>query len=254
MKLSYLVTCCLYTDLVIPDGSNSGTITVSIIDDTTAEIGELFTVTLTSVTLMNYDNGGRDFTFVGDDSLIDSLPSLSSSIQFDTTISANDDAYGIVSLLTNSHEVSEGAIVTINVLRSAGTFGTLSLSFTVGSGSALGNGIDYTAPSSPVTIAPGQSSLQLLIPTVDDITPELQESFVFTITSVDGGASLGNVLSAIIIILPSDNPNGRVRFTSDDVSGRVIANPVSSPSDVMLEVLRLDGTIGEIDVSHVNGM
>lgn len=243
----------LSSDLIIPDGSNSGIITATINDDTIAEIGEDFTITLTSVTLLNYPNGGRDFTYAGDITLIDSEPSISSSsMQFVTTIQANDDAFGIINLSTNSIEATEGSTVMVNIVRSAGTFGTLSVSFTVGSGSAIGNGIDYTAPSSPINMAPQQSILQLSIPIIDDITPELQESFVVTITGVEGGATLGTVLSAIIIILPSDNPNGRVRFTDADVNGRVIANPIGSPTDVMLEVQRLDGTIGNIDVSVYN--
>ena len=240
---------------MISDGSNTGTITVTIIDDAIPEIDELFTVTLTSVSLMNYENGGRDFTYNGDESLIDSLPSLGSSTQFDATISANDDAYGIISLSNSSFEVTEGSTLVINVVRSAGTFGTLSLSFTVGSGSALGNGIDYIAPSSPMSMAPGQTLLRLSIPIIDDITPELQESFLFTITGVEGGATVGSIRSASVIILPSDNPNGRVRFAASAVSGRVIENPVGSPTNVMLEVLRLDGSIGSIDVSgHVTVM
>ena len=239
-----------HSDIMISDGSNTGIITAAIIDDTVPEIDESFSLTLTSVTLLNYENGGRDFTYLGDDSLIDSLPTLSDSADtFEATISSNDDAFGIINLSANSYQVSEGTTLTVNVIRSGGTFGTLSLYFTVQSGTALGNGIDYSSPTSPINISPGQSSLQLTIPIIDDITPELQESFTVTINRVEGGASLGTIRSATVIILPSDNPNGRVRFTGSDVSGRVVSNPVDGPADVMLEVLRLDGSIGSIDVS-----
>ena len=236
---------------MIPDGSNTAIITAAIVDDSEPEIDESFSVALTSVSLLNYNNGGRDFTYPGDDSLIDSLPTISdSSDTFQATIASNDDAFGVISLTTNSYEVTEGTTLVIDVERSGGTFGTLSLQFTVDSVGALGNGIDYSAPTSPINILPGQALLQLTIPIIDDITPELQESFTVTIDSVEGGASLGTIRTATIIILPSDNPNGRVRFTDSDISGRVVANPVDSPSDVMLEVLRLDGSIGSIDVSH----
>lgn len=235
---------------MIPDGSNTATITAAIVDDSEPEIDESFSVTLTSVTLLNYNNGGRDFTYPGDDSLIDSLPTISdSSDMFQATIASNDDAFGVISLKTNSYQVNEGTTLLVDVERSGGTFGTLNLQFTVQSVTALGNGIDYSAPTSPINILPGQSLLQLTIPIIDDITPELQESFTVTIDSVEGGASLGTIRTATVIILPSDNPNGRVRFTDSDVSGRVVANPANSPSDIMLEVLRLDGSIGSIDVS-----
>uniref|UniRef100_A0A1X7VF86 Staphylococcus aureus surface protein A n=3 Tax=Amphimedon queenslandica TaxID=400682 RepID=A0A1X7VF86_AMPQE len=238
------------TYVMIPDGSNTAIITAAIVDDSEPEIDESFSVTLTAVTLLNYNNGGRDFTYPGDDSLIDSLPTISdSSDTFQATIAANDDAFGVISLTTNSYQVEEGTTLLVNVERSGGTFGTLSLQFTVQSVSALGNGIDYSAPTSPINILPGQALLQLTIPIIDDINPELQESFTVTIDSVEGGASLGTIRTATVIILPSDNPNGRVRFTDSDISGRVVANPVNSPSDVMLEVLRLDGSIGSIDVT-----
>ena len=58
------------------------TISVSIIDDSTPEIAETFTIiTLTSVLLINYQNGGRNFDYAGDISLIDSVPSLGTTLQ-----------------------------------------------------------------------------------------------------------------------------------------------------------------------------
>ena len=204
---------------------------------------------MTAVTLINDINGGRNFDFSGDESLIDSLPLLGLILQFDATISQNDDANGIISLASSSYEITEGATVSIVVQRTAGTFGALSVHFTLTPGTALGNGIDYISPSSPVAMAPGQSSVQISVSTVDDVTPELQEYFSLTLTSVAGGATLGSVLTTTIIIAPNDNPNGRVRFTASDVAGRVIANPTDAPSNVQFEVLRLDGNIGSIDVS-----
>ena len=99
-----------------------------------------------------------------------------------------------------------------------------------------------------MSMLPNQNSLQISIPTVNDVTPELQEFFSFTITGIEGGAILGNVTSATIIILPNDNPNGRVRFTASDVVGRVIDNPTNGSVNVMFEMLRLDGVNGIIDV------
>lgn len=207
-------------------------------------------LTLTSVGLSEDINGGRDFNYAGDESLIDTLPSLGIIKQTDITILKNDDANGIISLTAASFTGIEGSSAVVEVSRSRGKFGTLTVQYTVGgvnTDSALGGGVDYSAPGSSVTMSPGQSSVSVLIPIVDDSSPELQEFFSFELDSVTGGASLGNLTSAIVVIEPNDNPNGRVLFAASDVA-MVVDNPTDSSVTVDFNVLREDGTFGTIEV------
>ena len=217
---------------------------------TLPEVNELFILTLTSVSLAEDINGGRDFNFEGDESLIDSIPSLGIIKQTDLTILKNDDANGIISLTASTYYGTEGSSVAIELSRTRGKFGTLTVQYTVGgvdTDSALGGGVDYSSPGSSVTISPGQSSASVVVPIIDDNNPELQEFFSFELNSVTGGARLGNLTSAVVIIEPSDNPNGRVLFSSSDAA-QVIDNPTDSIQAVNFDVLREDGTFGSIEV------
>ena len=235
--------------MLIPDGQASAVIQVTIVDDSVPEVAELFVIDLLSVELESDINGGRDFEFEGDVTLIDSEPYLGTGIQVEININQNDDANGVVSLSASSYSVEEGSTLQVTVVRSAGTFGTIQVTVVLTSGSADGSGVDYIEPSSPLVMASGQDMATIFIPITQDEEPELQESFSVTLTQVEGGAVLGDVTSALVLIGPSDDPNGRLRFSDDLLNGVTVTNPTDAIETVVLGIVRVGGAIGYTEVS-----
>lgn len=238
-------TLCL--GLLILNGEATAIIPVNIVSDDIPEIDEQFGLQLESVRLATDINGGRDFSFAGDTTQIDSVPQLGPNTATQVVIAKNDDANGVIMLVATQLTVQEGSIAMIQLLRSRGTFGTVAVSFSITPGSALGSGIDYSAPSSPITIPSGVSSAVIAIPIVDDAVAEFQESFTVALSTVGGGARLDGPTSALVIIDSSDNPTGRVRFTS--TTPHTVDNPVTAASETFI-VERLDGTSGTVQVRY----
>ena len=234
--------------MYIADGEASGSIIATIVADSIPEEDESFRVRLDSVELVNDINGGRDFTFAGDASEIDSVPQLGPNTEAVVVIQKNDDANGVISLTQSQYTAAEGDVVAIQVTRSGGTFGSVAVSFTVTPGTAQGSGVDYSPPASPLVIPAGQSSAVISIPIVDDTVPEFQESFGLTLNSVSGGARLSGLGMTNVIINASDSPTGRLRFSAADIAGHIIDNPTTTNAIVILTVERQGGTNGIVSV------
>lgn len=232
----------------IPDGEATASIVATIVPDSIPEVDEAFVLRLGSIELAADINGGREFNFAGDKSLIDSTPQLGPNTEAEIVIQKNDDANGVVSISLNQFTVQEGSVAMVQLTRTGGTFGAIAVSFIVTPGTASGSGVDFSSPSSPLTILPGQSSAVISIPVIDDSVPEFQESFTVNLTSVGGGGRLGDQITTIVIIDTSDNPTGRVHFSSADVAGHVVENPSVGTATVSLTVERQDGTNGVVEV------
>lgn len=70
-------------------------------------------------------------------------------------------------------------------------------------------GEDYSVASSDVVLLEGESSKSVPIYVINDMVPELEETFrIELINQTTGGALLGELTRAIITILPSDDPFG----------------------------------------------
>ena len=69
---------------------------------------------------------------------------------------------------------------------------------------------DYTPEGGRVTFPPGVSSATIPFFILDDFEPEFTESLTLRLldAGITGGARLGDTDSAIINVLPSDDPNG----------------------------------------------
>ncbi len=69
---------------------------------------------------------------------------------------------------------------------------------------------DYSVTSSEVTLLSGERQRAIPIDIIDDITPELQETFtVRLLDQISGGAVLGEIIEAMITINASDDPHGK---------------------------------------------
>lgn len=70
-------------------------------------------------------------------------------------------------------------------------------------------GEDYSVASTDVVLLEGESSKSVPIYVINDVVPELEETFIVELLNqTTGGALLGELTRAIITILPSDDPFG----------------------------------------------
>lgn len=231
---------------MITDDSNTGTISVSIVDDEIPEVDESFVIILNSVELVDDINGGRDFTFEGDNSLIDSVPVLGSVTMTTIDIEENDDARGVFSFSTSSVTTNEGDILSVEIERSKGSFGISTIFYSVTAGSASENDYTVTTPTNLLTFAVGQESHEILISITNDTTPELAETFTVSLTGINGGGRIGSIMEQTVTIASNDDPYGTVSFSTGDLT---IANPTFSTTQ-FLTITKVGGGAADVVVSH----
>ncbi len=115
-------------------------------------------------------------------------------------------AAGNVSVGGSVISVNEPAgFATVNILRQLGADGTITVDYrTVATTAAPG--VDYTEVAGTLTFLTGETSKQVLVPIFNDLLPEANETFTFTIDNVGGGASLLVPRTATITIIDDDTP------------------------------------------------
>ena len=70
-------------------------------------------------------------------------------------------------------------------------------------------GLDYSMTSTDVVLNSGEQSKRVPVEIINDQIPELEETFtVRLLDQITGGATLGTVREATVLILPSDDPYG----------------------------------------------
>lgn len=118
---------------------------------------------------------------------------------------------GTITFAETSYTVFESAgVATIQVERSGGTTGAVSVAYAVAGGTATA-GTDFEPVSGVLNWADGESgSRSFQIPITDDGVAEGAETVVFTLSGAAGGAALGNPASAMLTIR-DDDPSRRRR-------------------------------------------
>ncbi|XP_071995626.1 adhesion G-protein coupled receptor V1 isoform X3 [Engystomops pustulosus] len=169
-------------------------------------------------------------------------------------INASDDAFGVLQLSTTYVRIAESYVgPIINVTRTGGMFADVSVKFKAVPITATA-GEDYTVASSDVVLLEGETSKAVPIYIINDIYPEVEESFrVLLLNETTGGALVGDVTEAIIVIEASDDPYGSFVFQVTSVS---IDEPDFNPAPINLPVIRNAGTLGNIVVqwaATING-
>ena len=71
---------------------------------------------------------------------------------------------------------------------------------------------DYFPRRVNLTFAPGESELSFSTVIVNDVIPEIDESFVVRISDPEGGARIGQVNAITMVILTNDDAHGLVGF------------------------------------------
>lgn len=106
--------------------------------------------------------------------------------------------------------------VSLTVLRTGGAAGAVSVSWTTVDGTAT-NGVEYVAASGTLGFAPGQEEATLTVSLLDNLDPEdVDKTFIVTLSSPLGGATLGAVDTCTVTIVDDDrNANYYTRCYND---------------------------------------
>jgi glucose/arabinose dehydrogenase len=113
---------------------------------------------------------------------------------------------GTLALGTSLASVDEQAgTVSIPVVRTGGSDGTVGLRYTTVNASATA-GSDYTAQTGTVIFSPGQTARTIVIPITNDTLSEPNETFNVASDQTIGGATVGEPRTATITIVDNDGP------------------------------------------------
>uniref|UniRef100_F7FXQ0 Adhesion G-protein coupled receptor V1 n=1 Tax=Monodelphis domestica TaxID=13616 RepID=F7FXQ0_MONDO len=214
---------------------------IPILDDDEPERSESVFIELINVTLIEKVQ----------DRPIPNSPRLGSKV--DTIahliILANDDAFGTLQLSAPIVRVAENHVgPIINVTRTGGVFADVSVKFKAVPITAIA-GEDYSIASSDVVLLEGETSKAVPIYIINDNYPELEESFlVQLLNETTGGAKLGALTEAIIIIEASDDPYGLFVFQTTKI---IVEEPEVNSVKVNLPIIRNSGTLGNVTVQWV---
>jgi len=167
---------------VLSFGANllTQTITIPIVEDAAAEGDEAF-----SVSLANPGGGAT-------------LGTLSTAtvkiLENEATLQ-----FSAPSLTVNE----AGRIATLTVKRSGPTLDTVSVAYATADGSAVA-GTDYTAASGVLTFGPTVTTRTFTVPITNDTIQDAAEAFQVNLSSLTGGAQLGQPSAATLTIADND--------------------------------------------------
>lgn len=106
---------------------------------------------------------------------------------------------GGLGFATATQSVDEAAgTVTINVTRTGGSEGTVTVDYATSNGTAT-SPADYTATSGTLTFGPGVTTQSIVVPLTNNALPEADETFTVTLSNPTGGATLVNETTTITI-------------------------------------------------------
>ena len=130
------------------------------------------------------------------------------------TIHDDDQQNGTLGFSISNFVVNENVTnAVVTVIRTNGTYGSVSVQYTTAVGGSATPVSDYSTRSGTLTFANGQTNKTFTIPIVDDSTVEPDETIIVRLFGVGGGASLG-VTNATVTIVDNDTPGGKLNFSS----------------------------------------
>ncbi|XP_016865453.1 adhesion G-protein coupled receptor V1 isoform X3 [Homo sapiens] len=220
---------------------SEATIAISILDDDEPERSESVFIELLNSTLVAKVQSRS----------IPNSPRLGPKVETiaQLIIIANDDAFGTLQLSAPIVRVAENHVgPIINVTRTGGAFADVSVKFKAVPITAIA-GEDYSIASSDVVLLEGETSKAVPIYVINDIYPELEESFLVQLMNeTTGGARLGALTEAVIIIEASDDPYGLFGF---QITKLIVEEPEFNSVKVNLPIIRNSGTLGNVTVQWV---
>lgn len=202
--------------LTFAPGDTNKTITFAILEDTTVEADENFSVILSGPT------GGAAIT--GTNTAVVTITESDSGLAFAAT------AYSVSEAGTN-------VVVTVN--RTGSTNGTVSVEYaTIDGGAEAGS--DYTTATGTLTFTNGVTSQTITLSVTDDSTVETNETFRVTLSNPTDASILGST-NAVITILEND---ATIALSTNAVSVSELA------TNITFTVLRTGGTNSSMTVDY----
>ncbi|MBI1883116.1 MAG: hypothetical protein HYS08_02790 [Chlamydiae bacterium] len=176
--------------LTITAGSVSGSISITVVNDTLDENDETIIVTLSSST----------------------NATLGTNTTHTYTITDNDDPPSVS--FTSSSQSGAESVGTMTVTAQLSTASGLAVSvpYTI-TGTATGSGTDYTITSSPVSISAGSTTATVTITVVSDALDEANETVILTMGSPTN-ASQGSTTTHTATI--TDDDSSTITYTCDN--------------------------------------
>ncbi len=174
---------------------------------------------------------------------------LGDPIQAVLTIVDDDVNRGTISFDQERYTISEDVgqlILTLN--RTNGSVGNVSVNVSLQNGSAL-HGSDFSGRRNfTLTFADGEESASVTIPIMDDDAVESTEIFTIEIDDPQGGATLGTITRAEVVITDNDSTPGTPEFgfasnNDPDTSNAPGSNTPGSGSD--------SGFLGSVDILSI---
>jgi hypothetical protein len=103
-----------------------------------------------------------------------------------------------------SSALESAGTVTLNVTRSGGSAGAVTVAYATMAGTAT-SGTDFTAASGTLSWADGQAGSRSIVVAVNnDTTDESDETFTVTLSGATGGLTLGSPAAATVTIVDDD--------------------------------------------------
>jgi hypothetical protein len=213
--------------LSFENGEVSKSFTITILDDTTYEGNEAFSINLSN------PSGGA---------------SLGTQSTSEVTITENDPTPqpGSLQFSVSTLDVIENSgNASVTVTRVNGSYGTVTVDYNTTDGTATAS-MDYTSTIGTLTFSDGELSKTILIPILDDTTYEADESFVINLSNVTGGATIGGITSSTITIKNDDPtpPAGSLQFSASRY------DVLEDGGMVTITVTRLGGSFGDVSVDY----
>lgn len=169
----------------------SQTITIPIANDLMAEDLEKFTISLSS------PSGGT----------------LGQAATATISIADDDDIGSTIAFDSASYTVNEGdGFAKLVVVRSGGLAAPASVTYSTSDGTTTA-GSDYAASSGTLTFNPGEVRKTIMIPLIDDATPESSETFTVDLGVTSSNAQLGSPDSSMVTIVDNDGVGNTVQFS-----------------------------------------
>jgi len=124
---------------------------------------------------------------------------------------------GVLAFTVQSYSISESAgTVQLSIGRTGSTTGAVALSYATADGTAV-SGSDYIAASGTLNWAAGDAATKTITLTIlNDTTPEATEQFVVNLSNPSGGAVVGAISQATVII--TDDDKATISITNQSVS------------------------------------
>lgn len=212
--------------LTFGDGVTSQSFVVGVIDDSTMESVETFTVALSNP--------------IGGAILRDPTSAIVSIINNDTPLQ------GSLQFSAASYVIAEEAgSLTVTVNRIDGFSGEVTVDYASSDGSAT-SGEDYVTSAGTLTFGDGVLSQSFTVSIIDNPVVEDDETFLVSLSNATGGAIVTSPANAVVTIIDNDIPPiaGSLRLSTPAYS----VSENDSGLDVIVE--RTGGSAGEVTVDY----